>query len=92
MNYLNGMFAFVIWDNIKKIFFARDRIGIKPFYYLKNQTYLFFLLNTNNTKCFSREKVIDKISMLKRQNMVQFINLIQYSKHKMPRTRTFFIC
>lgn len=30
----NGMFAFVIYDmNKKKIFAARDRFGIKPFYY-----------------------------------------------------------
>ena len=30
----NGMFAFAIYDNhTKEIFFARDRIGIKPFYY-----------------------------------------------------------
>ena len=29
-----GMFAFVIWDSYKKqIFGARDRIGVKPFYY-----------------------------------------------------------
>ena len=31
---LNGMFAFVIYDKIKKIFFcARDRAGEKPFFY-----------------------------------------------------------
>ena len=38
-----GMFAFVIWDSYKKqIFGARDRIGVKPFYYYnKNKSFTF---------------------------------------------------
>lgn len=34
LKHLLGMFAFAIWDRKKKrLFCARDRIGIKPFYY-----------------------------------------------------------
>jgi asparagine synthase (glutamine-hydrolysing) len=34
VNHLRGMFAFVIWDRRKRaLFAARDRLGIKPFYY-----------------------------------------------------------
>jgi asparagine synthase (glutamine-hydrolysing) len=43
LNRFNGMFAFAIYDILnKKIFAARDRFGIKPFYYyLSNDKFIF---------------------------------------------------
>lgn len=43
LNRLNGMFAFVIWDNINRtLFAARDHFGIKPFYYYYNSNTFIF--------------------------------------------------
>ncbi len=43
VNRFNGMWAFVIYDkNKKQLFASRDRFGVKPFYYYKDETLFAF--------------------------------------------------
>lgn len=43
LQYFNGMYAFAIWDIAeKKLFIARDRLGIKPLYYSPKDNQLIF--------------------------------------------------
>ena len=46
VEYLDGVFAFSIYDSERKtLFLARDRIGIKPLYYLKENNQFYFSSN-----------------------------------------------
>jgi asparagine synthase (glutamine-hydrolysing) len=54
----NGMWAFCLYDKAKKIFFAsRDRLGVKPFYYINNTNHFAF---ASEQKAFVQANLITK--------------------------------
>jgi asparagine synthase (glutamine-hydrolysing) len=49
----NGMWAFAIWDkNKKELFCARDRVGIKPFYYAIMEKNFIFASEIKALRCY----------------------------------------
>ena len=61
LQYLRGMFAFAIWDEKEKtLFAARDRFGIKPFYYLQNENEFIFSSELKAIKHYKKNLTISK--------------------------------
>ncbi len=64
LNKLNGFFAFAIFDSIEnKMLIARDRYGVKPLYYFKDETILAFASELKAMNLFPIKKEIDPISL-----------------------------
>ncbi len=64
LNELQGFFAFAIFDNIEKsIFLARDRFGVKPFYYSFDGNKLLFASELKAMIALGAERIIDNYSL-----------------------------
>jgi asparagine synthase (glutamine-hydrolysing) len=67
---LNGMFAFVIWDNVEKtLFIARDRLGVKPCYYAVSDNTFYFA---------SEQKSILRAGVSRQLHEEQLAELLQF--------------
>ncbi len=54
LSFIEGIFAFAIWDKqINKLFVARDRVGVKPLYYSDLGTHFAFASEVRALSCIS---------------------------------------
>jgi len=61
---LRGMFAIAIWDDVeKKLFLARDRFGIKPLYWAKSSSGLYFASELKAILPFLDRREINKAAL-----------------------------
>ena len=53
----NGIFAFAVWEqNAQRLFLARDRIGVKPFFYTEWENGLLFASEMKTILCYPGRK------------------------------------
>ena len=73
---LNGMFSIVIWDiQTQTLFIARDRFGVKPFYYYAD----------SNKLCFASEiKTLWASGVSKSPNKKVWANYLSFGTYGMP--------
>ena len=94
LNQLNGMFAFIIWDQKqKKIFAARDYAGNKPLYYARIENKFLFSseLKCINKTCLINETInMDSVSQYLSLQFVQSPNTIFNEINKLPAA-TYFL-
>ena len=64
VKYLDGMFAFCLWDKTnQKLFIARDRIGIKPLYYNLSKKAFTFASNSQALLTQDLDKSVNPIAL-----------------------------
>ena len=66
----NGMWAFAIWDvQRKRLFASRDRLGVKPFYYVKDDDKLIF---SSEIKAIAAVRPLDQANLAKVHDYLRY--------------------
>lgn len=77
LNKINGIFAFSIYDKEKnQVILARDNIGVKPFFYTYNGTFLLF---SSELRTFLKEKTLQK--KINRQALALYLQYAYFPNH-----------
>lgn len=77
--YLKGFFAFAIWDNQEEtLMLCRDRLGIKPLYYYKNDDVLIF---ASEIRAFLESGLVER-----RLEPAALIDYFSYQSFSAPET------
>lgn len=75
LQFLDGMFAFAIWDSFKnELFCARDRFGEKPFYYTLINDALLFCSEIKGLVAAGIEKKINNVMLFNYKFFDHFYN------------------
>ncbi len=84
LNYFDGMFSFVIWDEYEQsLFAARDRFGEKPFYYFSENNRLIFASEMKALWAAGVEKTPDNKMLLNYMAM-------GHVQHSSDKSQTFY--
>lgn len=64
LSHFNGMFSIAIWDHKEEeIFLARDRLGIKPLYYLLNDDSFVFASEIKAIKAYAADLTVNHLAI-----------------------------
>lgn len=86
--YLNGMFAYAIWDRRQRlIHLARDKFGEKPLYWSKQGNLFLFASELSALRChtgYSASTNVASLAKLLAHGFIPAPNSIYQSTHKLP--------
>ncbi len=90
VSHLRGMFSFAIWDTRRRrLFAARDRLGIKPFFYRKTPDGLAFASELKSLLEMGRPALVDgAISDYLTYRYIPTPNTVFSGIHKLPPAHT----